>query len=399
MNLLMVIDDYLPNSTRVSAKMMHELALWLQDNGHKVVILTPCSEIKETTLDKTTHEGVEVWRFKSGPIKDISRVKRLINESLLSFKGWRAIKSEIKQQNFDGVVYYSPSIFFGSLVSKIKKVADCKSYLILRDLFPQWAIDEGIVGKHSPITLYLQFFEELNYKAADTIGLMSAKNIEVFNSLHPSYTNTQVLPNWVRNTKQIDNQPYWRDKLNLQNKVIFLYGGNIGKAQDMPNLMRLAKSMLEHEQGHFLFVGQGESYTEVEDFIKDNHLSNVTLLPSISQDAFKDLLLEVDVGLFSLAKNHTAHNFPGKILGYIANSLPILGSVNTGNDLQPVITDSNAGYVFENGEDSALLNAATLLLQSEDLRQTCGNNARQLLDSHFSVEATANKIISALNQI
>lgn len=396
MNLLIVIDDYLPNSTRVSAKMMHELALWLQDNGHKVVILTPCSEVKETTLDKTTHEGVEVWRFKSGPIKDISRVKRLINESLLSFKGWRAIKSEIKQQNFDGVVYYSPSIFFGSLVSKIKKVADCKSYLILRDLFPQWAIDEGIIGKHSPITLYLKFFEKLNYKAADTIGLMSAKNVEVFNSLHPSYTNTQVLPNWVSNTKQLHTQAYWRDKLNLQNKVIFLYGGNIGKAQDMPNLMRLAKSMLEHEQGHFLFVGQGESYTEVEEFIKDNRLSNVTLLPSISQDAFKDLLLEVDVGLFSLAKTHTAHNFPGKILGYIANNLPILGSVNTGNDLQPVINDNDAGYVFENGEDSQLLNAAKLLLESSELRQQCGVNARELLDTHFSVESVGNKITSLL---
>jgi len=398
MNLLIVIDDYLPNSTRVSAKMMHELALWLQDNGHKVVILTPCSEGQERSLNKTTHDGVEVWRFKSGPIKDISRVKRLINESLLSFKGWRAIKSEIKQQSFDGVVYYSPSIFFGSLVSKAKKVADCKSYLILRDLFPQWAIDEGIVGKYSPITLYLKFFEKLNYKAADTIGLMSEKNIKVFNSLHPSYTNTQVLPNWVSNTKQLDNQPYWRDRLNLHNKVIFLYGGNIGKAQDMPNLMRLAKSMLEHEQGHFLFVGQGESYTEVEEFIKENCLSNVTLLPSISQDAFKHLLLEVDIGLFSLAKNHTAHNFPGKILGYIANSLPILGSVNVGNELKSIITESNSGFVFENGEDDALLKAAVQLLQSKELRDSCGRNAKTLLDSHFSLKATANKVISTLKE-
>ncbi len=397
MRLLILSDDYLPNSTRVHAKMLHELALEFKAKGHDVVVLTPGNSSQSTRLVKDRLDDVEVWRFRSGPVKDISRVRRLINESLLSFRAWQAIKPELSSMKVDGVVYYSPSIFFGFLVAKLKGVFGCRSYLVLRDLFPQWAIDEKMIGEHSPIAYYLRYFERKNYLSADRIGLMSEKNIEVFSSLQPKFTNVEVLRNWVSADVDVATTPYWRLKLGLEDKVVFLYGGNIGKAQDMPNLMRLAASMKDVVDAHFVLVGQGESYQEVADFIERHALQNVTLMPSISQDEFKNLLSEVDVGLFSLARSHTAHNFPGKILGYIANYLPILGSVNPGNDLMPMINDHQAGFVFENGDDKALLKAAKDLAIFMDLRKACGVNARQLLGSHFSVESAANKILKALD--
>ena len=118
----------------------------------------------------------------------------------------------------------------------------------------------------------------------------------------------------------------------------------------------------------------------------------------ISQDEFKVLLSEVDIGLFSLARSHTAHNFPGKILGYIANDLPILVSVNPGNDLMSVINDHQAGFVFENGDDEALLRAARDLVVSFDLRKHYGKNACALLESHFSVQSAGAQIVSAIEK-
>ena len=397
MHLLIISDDYLPNSTRVHAKMLHELALQLKAQGHAVTVLTPGRASQSARLVKDSLDGIGVWRFRSGPVKDISRTRRLINESLLSFSAWQAIKSELSSmKKVDGVVYYSPSIFFGFLVSKLKCHFSCRAYLVLRDLFPQWAIDEKMIGEHSPVTYYLRVFETRNYKAADRIGLMSEKNVEVFQKLQPRFKNVEVLRNWGGSEVNVATAAYWREKLGLQDKVVFLYGGNIGKAQDMPNLMRLAKSLSDVPKAHFVIVGQGESFKEVEDFIAKNKLTNVTLMPSISQDEFKVLLSEVDIGLFSLARSHTAHNFPGKILGYIANKLPILGSVNPGNDLMPMINDHQAGFVFENGDDAALLKAAKDLVMSAEVRKQCGQNARKLLDSHFSVESAADKILSGL---
>jgi glycosyltransferase involved in cell wall biosynthesis len=394
MNLVIISDDYLPNSTRVHAKMLHELALELKSRGHAVTVLTPGTASQSSRLVKESLDSISVWRFRSGPVKNISRIRRLINESLLSFRAWQAIKPELSTMKVDGVVYYSPSIFFGFLVAKLKRHFDCRAYLVLRDLFPQWAIDENMIGEHSPVTYYLRYFEQKNYLAADRIGLMSEKNIEVFQKLQPGLNNLEVLRNWVGSDVNDATSPYWREKLGLADKVIFLYGGNIGKAQDMPNLMRLALSMKEESKAHFVFVGQGESFQDVADVIRQHYLQNMTLMPSISQDEFKALLLEVDVGLFSLARTHTAHNFPGKILGYIANKLPILGSVNPGNDLMPMINNHQAGFVFENGEDASLLKAAQDLVESSALRKQCGDNARQLLDSHFSVESAVDKVLT-----
>ncbi|MGS4880499.1 hypothetical protein [Photobacterium damselae] len=133
MKLALIIDDYLPNSTRVAAKMFHELALELQNQGHIVTVITPAFHQSEMLVEDQL-DGIRVWRFRSGKIKDIGKVERAINETLLSTKAWIAIKSKVMKDTFDGVVYYSPSIFFGHLVKKIKQRCSCRSYLASKRL-------------------------------------------------------------------------------------------------------------------------------------------------------------------------------------------------------------------------------------------------------------------------
>lgn len=395
MRLGLLIDDYLPHSTRVGAKMMHELAQEIASYGHTPIIITPGHISQTNRLLIDDYDGVTVWRFRNGPTKDIGKIKRAINESLLSVNAWLAIKKQLDKEPLDGVVYYSPSIFFGPLVNKIKNKFNCNSYLILRDLFPQWVIDQGMIGEKSPIAMYFRFFEKINYKAANAIGLMSLKNLELFNSKHNIDTKTQVLFNWASDHPTVYPESFEsiRTRFELKDKVIFFYGGNIGHAQDMSNLMRLAVALRNQEKAHFVFVGQGDEVELVKSMINNLSLKNVTYLPSVSQEAFKRLLCEIDVGLFSLARSHTAHNFPGKILGYMVNSLPILGSVNPGNDLMDVVNNSQAGYIFENGQDDELIHAAKLLLDDPKLRLECGKSAYHLLKQSFSVKSAANKIL------
>ncbi|WP_318454021.1 glycosyltransferase family 4 protein [Photobacterium leiognathi] len=394
MKLALIIDDYLPHSTRVGAKMFHELALELQNQGHTVTVITPTFHQSEMLVEDQL-DGIRVWRFRSGEIKDIDKVKRAINETLLSTKAWIAIKPKVMKDTFDGVVYYSPSIFFGHLVKKIKQRCTCRSYLVLRDLFPQWVIDSGMIKESSPIAKYFRWFEKYLYNQADMIGLMSDKNIEVFTEQYSQYS-TQVLRNWAKLTPVLNNQNSYRKQLNLDGKIIFFYGGNIGHAQDMTNLMKLAKGMKEYHNAHFLFVGQGDEVALIERLATEWKLDNYTYLPSISQENFKLLLSEIDIGLFSLAKGHTAHNFPGKLLGYMVESKPILGSVNRGNDLLEMINDNQAGFAFVNGDDSAFLDAAITLYQNQEQRLALGLNAKELLIREFSVEAVAKAIIDEI---
>lgn len=400
MRLALVIDDYLPDSTRVGAKMMHELALELLRQGHEPFVITPGHAQQGHGLIEDAIDGIPIFRFRCGPVKDISKVRRAINESLLSRRAWGAAKKKIQSQKVDGVVYYSPSIFFGGLVNKIKSTWNCPSFLILRDLFPQWVIDNGMIKEGSPIARYFRHHERKSYAAADQIGLMSLNNQIFFQRNHPNITRTCILPNWasLEPSSAPSKEDSFRHRLGLQEKVIFFYGGNIGHAQDMSNLMKLVLAMKDDSCPHFLFVGQGDEVGLLQNFIQKHALTNATYLPSIPQEAFKKLLHEVDVGLFSLSRDHKAHNFPGKLLGYMVNKIPILGSVNPGNDLLDIIHQHNAGFAFENGQDAHLLESARKLASEPGIRNHLGENARKLLIEYFSVESAAKKIIGSLTQ-
>ncbi|MER5097259.1 glycosyltransferase family 4 protein, partial [Providencia stuartii] len=207
--------------------------------------------------------------------------------------------------------------------------------------------------------------------------------------------NTHVLRNWAE-VKPTSKSNSYRTTLSLQNKIIYFYGGNIGHAQDMYNLMKLAREMKKHSDAHFLFVGQGDEVNLVQKLIEKWKLKNTTYLPSLDQNEFKKLLSEVDIGLFSLAKEHTSHNFPGKLLGYMVQSIPILGSVNAGNDLIPLINQSNSGYIHVNGEDDLLLQSAISLYNDKKIREEMGNNGFKLLQNEFNVTTIASSIIKKL---
>lgn len=394
MRLALLIDDYLPGSTRVGAKMFHELALYLQMQGHQVTVITP--DARQTSLLMCDElDGVTIWRFKSGEIKDVGKIKRAVNESLLSLRAWWAVREKIDEYKFDGVVYYSPSIFFGGLVRWLCHRCQCPAYLVLRDLFPRWAIDAGMIGEHSIITRYFRFFEHFNYRQAKMIGLMSNNNIKVFKEDGNHYP-TEVLHNWASLTPisqfPSDYQPL-RQRLKLQDKVIFFYGGNIGHAQDMANLMRLTKAMSHYPQAHFLYVGQGDEVALIKKMAEEWNLSNFTYLSSVNQNEFKLILAEIDVGLFSLSADHTSHNFPGKLLGYMVQNIPILGSVNQGNDLMELVNTNGAGIIRVNGDDVGLYEAAESLLKDVSFRLRLGRQGNALLNQEFSVSMAAEVIL------
>ena len=395
MKLLLIIDDYLPDSTKVGAKMMHELALELKNNSHEILVLTPKpTQKKLLTIQKI--DGISVLFFKSGEIKNVGKVKRAINESLLSYQAFRSSKKYLKENQCDGIIYFSPSIFFGSLVKKLSNLWNCKSYLILRDIFPQWAFDNNLINENSIVHKYFSFFEKINYKSANRIGVMSPSNLEFFKSKNINTSKFEVLYNWSQITeipKKVNN---FRKKLKLENKIVLFYGGNIGHAQQMINLINLAKKFTENSSVHFLFVGQGDEVELLMEEVSNNKLKNITYLPPVNQKIYFEMLNEFDIGMFSLHSGHKTHNFPGKLLGYMSYSKPILGCVNSGNDLADIVNSAKAGIIVNSNDSLGLYEAAKILIDSKSIRNKMGTNGRELLMNKFSVKSISKQILSNL---
>lgn len=392
MNILIIADDYLPTSKKVSAKMLHELAYYFKSQQHSVtcVVANAYGDKPYELLD-----GVQVYRFDSGQVKNVNKVRRLINELRFSNKVWKTIKS-IPDIQVDLVVYYSPSIFFGKAIKKIKQGFKAKSYLILRDFFPQWAVDHGLIKENALITKLLRYYEKINYQAADNIGVMSPANLRWFNQYTKNdyVDRTHVLYNWVDptflDTIKIDSE--FRKRYNLEGKVIFIYGGNIGHAQDLMNIVKLAERLKNKSEAFFLLIGQGDEYAFINKRIEELRLTNTLLLPAMSQREYFAIQKAADIGVFCLNKHHQTHNFPGKILGYLSQPLPLLGSVNPNNDLLSVINDNKVGLVSVTGdEDTLYANAIELL--NEKSRKEYRANARKLVISVFSVKAAVEGIL------
>jgi len=392
MRICLVVDDYLPVSKKVAGKMMHELAVEFLSRGHDVTVITPDSDIK-LKYEISKLDGVTVCRFKSGKIKNVSKLKRAINETLLGYQAWRACKLYFKENPHDFIVYYSPTIFWGTLVSRLKKIWGVSSYLVLRDFYPQMFVDEGHIHKHSPIAYYFRFFEWLSYQAADTIAIESPKNLEWFTKNKVVKKPLVLLYNWAADDPGFSEVGHYRKTLGLQDKVVYFYGGNIGPQQDMMNIIRLAMAMRFEEKAHFVLVGEGFALPLVRNALEKKNLNNLTLLSPVSQEEFKKMLSEFDVGLFSLNRDHTTHNIPGKLLGYMVQEKPILGSINRNNDLESILGQSGAGFITINGDDDAFLKNALKLMRDSELRKTMGGNSKKLLEDLFSVQRAADTIL------
>jgi glycosyltransferase involved in cell wall biosynthesis len=133
----------------------------------------------------------------------------------------------------------------------------------------------------------------------------------------------------------------------------------------------------------------------VKNAIENENLTNIRLLPSVDQQEFKQMLVSFDIGLFTLHKEHTTHNFPGKLLGYMVQSMPILGSINQGNDLKEIIENANAGLISINGNDKLFYEHAMKLLDDR-YREEIGDNAFRLLSDKFSVNSASKQILQTI---
>ncbi len=138
--------------------MIYDIATEMSNVGHDVIVATG-DDTLDTGIQVSKESNVTVVRVKSGKIRHSSRVVRAINEIRLSGIIWNAARHFFETHPCDLIIYYSPTIFWSGLVSKLKALTGCGSYLVLRDLFPQWALDAGLLSRYGLAYWFFRFQE------------------------------------------------------------------------------------------------------------------------------------------------------------------------------------------------------------------------------------------------
>jgi len=392
MHILIISDAYPPMRTSCATQIF-DLAQAFIEQSHQVSIIIPAHSQK-ASVEISNKDGPTIYSVRCFKTKDVGYVLRTLAEFINPFVIGLHLKRNqcFLNQKINGIAWYSPTIFWGPLVKELKTLFNCKAYLILRDIFPDWALDLGLLKKNLIYTFFKRV-EWYQYGQADCIGVQSPNNLKYFQKHNPSFgPKVEVLWNWGG---QKDNKKCKIEisKSVLEGKKICVYAGNMGVAQGIHYLFELVKFLKNNEGIGFVFVGRGSELAWLRAESALLGLKNIIFYDEIDSKEITGLYAQCHIGLLSLDFRHTTHNIPGKLIRYLESKLPIVGFVNKGNDLMKISHDNSMGLLLDNVSEEALGQAENFINNLEFYEM----KTEQIINL-FDLKNKIKQIIYFLNQ-
>ena len=393
--LIALISTDFPPLRTSAAVQLRDLAQQFAALGHRPVVIVP-SSMSGSPWTVERLDGIEVLRVAAPPTRAPSFVRRAIAEMWLPFAMLRNIrKSPLRSAKWDLLVWYSPPIFFGPLIWALRRSSGARTYLILRDIFPEWAVDLGLV-RRGPVYVAFKAIAALQYAVAEIIGVQTPSNLPYLSRwARPPRRRIEVLHNWLAVTPDVGCS-IAVEQTALAGRKVFVYIGNMGVAQGMDIFIDLIQCLRHRDDIGFLFVGRGSEFAKLEAEKASRELNNVLFFGEIEPAEIPGLLAQCHVGLVALHPDHKTHNIPGKFVSYVQYGLPVLARVNTGTDLEGLIEEQNIGRVYVGNSVDELKRLAEELADDDVLRSSMSERGRQLGRSMFSPVTAATQIVASL---
>ncbi len=390
---IVLFSDYYYPIVKSGSIVINDLAKELTTRGHEAIVIT-FNDHQNEKLTDTIEDGIRIIRIKS-KLRTYGMIGRLFAEIRYSALIINSLK-KLQIPGIDGLISYSPSIFYSKAIAWLKRSYGIKTYLIVRDIFPKWLLDAGILRK-GPLYFFFKSEEKRLYKSVDFIGIESEKDLDYFRQYLSGETLLEVLDNWGSsiNLNQIKNQ---KSQLLPQNKVNIIYGGNMGDAQDLYTLLSNLDDSLLDGKAKLTLIGSGHQLERIKSLITKKNFKNVQLLEEVSQKEYLSILNEADIGLVSLNSNLKSNNFPLKMMGYIQQGKPILASVNRNNEIIEIIEKSQIGEVSLAGDKKALNKNVSLMINDKARLKEQGIRALKVFNDRFTVNIAVDKILNKINK-
>ena len=368
-------------NTIIWTDLVHEFHV----QGHDILVVAPALNKTDTGL--RLEAGVKVLRVATYKLFDVGPVLKGLANIMLPYQYKYALKKNNVKLDFDLILIPTPPITLGKTANWLKRKTKAKLYLILRDIFPQNAVDLKMISQGGLIHRYFRKKELKLYRISDKIGCMSQANIEYIKTHNPKIeaSKLHLLPNWENLPKfeDLGNIDDIKAKYGLTNKFVVIFGGNIGRPQKMENIIELAKNCTEIKDLVFLIIGKGTEFKKLNDSVTSLKLFNVVLEKKIPKRDYYNLLKAADVGLISLSEEFTIPNFPSKVLSYFGSKKPVLASIDLQTDFGQMLVETNSGLWAEAGKTELLKEKLITLYKDKALRTQMGENGYDYMVSNL----------------
>ena len=390
MNVLFITleDVHNINFRSISSDLMRYFAR----EGHSVYVVSPAEKRNNGKTELISQDNCEFLKVKTG---NIQQNKNLLDKGLsiisLEYLFIRAIKKYFDNVKFDLVVYLTPPVTIAGVVSYIKKRDNAIAYLMLKDIFPQNAVDYGMMSKTGIKSVVYKFFrskEKKLYKVSDYIGCTSPKNIE-YTKMHNSFINDSKLEICVNCMEPYGEKPdseyisKIRQKYDLPiDKKIFIYGGNMGKPQGIPFLMKCLEKTKNINDAFFLLVGSGTEKQKLKEFLDEKNITNAKLMDYVPKEEFDAITAACDVGMIFLDYVTTTPNTPTRLLSYTNASIPILAVTDPCTDVGDIIESGRFGWKCYSNDCEKYYELITQILEVQNWDELKENSHEYLLNNY-----------------
>lgn len=406
MKILIIVHSF-PPEIRSASHLFFDLAESLTRKGHKVTVITRLPKYNVSELEdkyrkrillKEKQEEIDVLRIVSPSFPRNLPWVRAIEQFLLAFL---FLIGGIFLKKRDVTLVYSPPLPLGLTAYFLKLFKKTPFIFNVQDIYPQAAIDLGLLRNHFLIKIS-KSLEEFIYKKASFITVHSQGNLEHLLLDNPALSGKiRVIPNWV-DTNLIKpgrkiNQ--FRKDYNFKNNFLISFAGVMGFAQDLEVVIEAAKSLKDYKDIKFVLVGDGPAKKKLQELARSLELENIKFLPMQPREVYLQILSASDICLVTLKKEVKTPVVPGKIMSIMAAARPIIASLPLRGDAAKLIKEAQAGLLAEPGNPESLAKAVLELYRDKEKRKKFGDNARRYAEKNLSREVCVQKYEDLFLQI
>jgi len=399
--LLLTLTYPLKNDQR---NLYSDLVAELVENGNDVAVIGPLERRNREVILSEKFKNLQIYRVKTLNVTSTRNfIEKGIGIILFPYQIIRKINQIFKNERPDIVLYATPPVTFASAIKYLKKKYHTKTFLMLKDIFPHNAVDMGILKQSSLIWKYFRKEEKKLYQYSDKIGCLSPANIAFVKRNNP-YIDDKKLVEFPNSTKvrnnsfNIDDRFQIRTKYKIPpNKIVMIYGGNLGVPQGVDFLLEIINSTKAYENFHIIVAGKGTEYSKLQSYIQLNKFTHISLFDYLPTEDFDKLVCGCDIGLLLLDRKFSMPNFPSRLLPYLDAGIPVLSATDTCTDVGIIIEEYKCGYSIVHGDIESFQIKLKKILEDSALRKNMGLNSKKLLLEKYTTAQSYKIIMKAFN--
>ena len=406
MNIL-IIHQYFLEKDGAGGSRFNQFAKYWAQKGHKVTVIAG-------TVGYTTGQKNEKYKGKWVTKEEVDRgvtiLRCYVSESYnknflgrlwayLSFvfsASWAGIFMSGKQEV---VIATSPPLLVaipGYIISRLKRIP---LIFELRDLWPKFAIDTGVL-KNSLVIKLSYWLENFIYRKANLINVLTPAFKDYLLKEKKAPENKII---YIPNAADLDlmkpgpKNNWVREKFNWDDKFVILYVGAHGVANDLRQIINAAKLFKNNPEILFVLIGDGMEKLKLITVAKEQNLTNVQFLGSVSKDKIVDFINAADVCTAILDPVFTT-TYPNKVFDYMACARPVVLPID-GVCRKLVVDEARAG-LFVRPEDAEDFKEKIFYFYNHpEARETMGQNGRRFVIERFDRQKLANQYLEIIKGI